>query len=88
MATFTITLPNKLLDLLAQKAKTLSLPKNKLIEAALIIYLEHLERAEYVKSYKVASEDKDIVAFADVGMREYFLQLQSPSSSPESRMTY
>ncbi len=76
MATFTSTLPDKLLNQLAQKAKALSLPKNKLIEAALTLYLEHLEKAEYIKSYCAAAEDRDIQALAEEGMEEYLNQLR------------
>ena len=50
MSTFTSNLPDELLEKLALKAKALSLPKNKLIEAALKLYLDHLERAEYIIS--------------------------------------
>ena len=76
MATFTSTLPDKLLELLAQKAKALSLPKNKLLEAALKLYLGHLEKAEYIKSYKTAAADKDILALAEEGMEDYLKQLR------------
>lgn len=51
MATYTSTLPDDLLQRLADYAKKLSLPKNKLVENALSLYLDHLKRAEYVKSY-------------------------------------
>ena len=77
MATFTSTLPDKVLELLAQKAKALSLPKNKLIEAALTLYLEHLEKAEYIKSYRAAAGDKDIQGIAEEGMEDYLNQLRS-----------
>ena len=77
MATFTSTLPDKVLELLAQKAKALSLPKNKLIEAALTLYLEHLEKAEYIKSYQAAAGDKDIQGIAEEGMEDYLNQLRS-----------
>ncbi len=60
MATFTSTLPDALLKRLAEKAASLSMPKNKLLENALQLYLEHLERAEYVKSYQQAAKDDDI----------------------------
>ena len=66
---------NGLLKHLTEKAKALSLPKNKLIEIALRVYLEHLEKAEYIKSYKQASEDKDILLIAEEGMTDYFSQL-------------
>ncbi len=76
MATFTSTLPDNLLELLAEKAKTLSVPKNKLIENALRLYLEHLEKAEYIKSYKKAAEDKDVMLMAEEGMEDYLKQLE------------
>lgn len=58
MATFTSTLPDDLLRLLSEKANKLSMPKNKLIETALRLYLEHLEKAEYITSYKQAAADR------------------------------
>jgi hypothetical protein len=75
MATFTSTLPDDLLRLLSEKANNLSMPKNKLIENALRLYLEYLEKAEYVKSYKQAVSDKDILLMAEEGMEEYLKQL-------------
>lgn len=77
MATFTSTLPDNLLQQLTEKANALSLPKNKLIETALRLYLEHLEKAEYIKSYQQASEDKDILLIAEEGMEDYFKQLEN-----------
>lgn len=76
MATFTSTLPDELLQLLSQKAKELAQPKNRLIEKALRIYLEHLERAEYAKSYKRASADNDVISIAEEGMEDYLRQLE------------
>jgi hypothetical protein len=76
MATFTSTLPDSLLQVLSDKAKALSLPKNKLIENALRLYLEHLDKAEYIKSYKLASSDKDILTIAEEGMAEYLTQIK------------
>ena len=76
MATFTSTLPDDLLKRLADYAKKLSLPKNKLMENALILYLEHLKRAEYVKSYKQAAQDDDILLVAEEGMGDYLKQIE------------
>lgn len=76
MSTFTSTLPDDLLNLLSEKAKKLSMPKNKLIEIALRLYLEHLNKAEYVRSYKNASDDTDILLLAEEGMEDYFKQLK------------
>ncbi len=75
MPTFTSTLPDELLDQLAQKAKSLALPKNKLIESALKLYLDHLERAEYINSFKRAAQDTDVLKMAEEGMKDYLNQL-------------
>lgn len=76
MATFTSNLPDDLLKQLSEKAKALSLPKNKLMETALRLYLHHLEKAEYIKSYRQAASDKDLLAIAEEGMEEYLNQIQ------------
>jgi metal-responsive CopG/Arc/MetJ family transcriptional regulator len=75
MATFTSSLPKDLLKLLDQKAKELGMPKNKLIEKALSIYLDQLNRAAYVKSYKRMADDEDITQIAEEGMEDYLSQL-------------
>lgn len=75
MTTFTSTLPEDLLAKLNDMATRLSMPKNKLIEKALTIYLDQLNRAEYVKSYKEASEDENIIIMAEEGMEEYLKQI-------------
>ncbi len=76
MAIFTSSLPDDLLESLSIQAKKLSLPKNKLIENALKIYLEHLKRAEYIQSYKRASEDDDMLTLAEEGMADYYKQIE------------
>jgi hypothetical protein len=75
MSTFTSSLPDDLLQLLADKAKELSVPKNTLIEKALRIYLEQLNRAAYIKSYKQMAADTDTMLVAEEGMAEYLTQL-------------
>ena len=75
MSTFTSSLPDDLLQLLADKAKELSVPKNTLIEKALRIYLEQLNRAAYVKSYKQMTVDTDTMMIAEEGMADYLSQL-------------
>ena len=75
MITFTSTLPDQLMVQLNEMAKNLAMPKNKIIEKALQIYLDQLTRAEYVKSYKQAEIDTNILKMAEEGMEEYFKQL-------------
>ena len=76
MSTFTSSLPDDLLHSLAEKAGKLSLSKNKLIENALRLYLEHLDKAEYIKSYQQAATDKDLIQLAEEGMEDYLNQLK------------
>jgi predicted transcriptional regulator len=76
MTTFTSTLPDEIFIKLGETAKKLSLPKNKIIERALTLYLEQLNRAEYIKSYKRAAEDEDILTIAEEGMEDYFQQIE------------
>jgi hypothetical protein len=76
MSTFTSSLPDDLLQSLAQKAKELSVPKNTLIERALRIYLEQLNRAAYLKSYKQMAADTDLQMLAEEGMADYLSQLE------------
>jgi metal-responsive CopG/Arc/MetJ family transcriptional regulator len=77
LSTFTTTLPKALLDKLAEHANRLSMPKNKLIEKALEIYLDQLNRAEYIKSYKQMADDTNIMLVAEEGMEDYLKQLNN-----------
>ncbi|ABG58033.1 CopG family transcriptional regulator [Cytophaga hutchinsonii] len=75
MTTFTSTLPDDLMLLLNEKAAELSIPKNKLIEKALRIYLDQLNKASYIRSYKKMSQDTDILSIAEEGMSDYLTQI-------------
>jgi predicted transcriptional regulator len=76
MTTFTSSLPDDLLELLEQKAHALSLPKNKLMERALRLYLQQISKAEYVRSYRRMQQDEDILTMAEEGLADYFTQLE------------
>ncbi len=76
MATFTSSLPDQLLEDLAKMAKDLKMPKNKILEKALQIYLLEIEKAQYAKSFRRASKDKDTMLIAEEGMADYFRMLQ------------
>ncbi len=75
MITFTSTLPEDLLKKLNESARRMSVPKNKLIEKALRIYLDQLTKAEYIKSFRQASDDEDLLDMAEEGMEDYLNQL-------------
>ncbi len=82
MITFTSSLPDRLLRRLDKIAKELDVPKNKLIESALRVYLDQVNRSEYVTSYKKAGQDEDIMSIAEEGMAEYLSNL---SESDETK---
>ncbi|MBW6537541.1 MAG: CopG family transcriptional regulator [Mariniphaga sp.] len=77
MTTFTSSLPDDVLNQLGKMANKLAIPKNKIIEKALRIYLDQLNRAEYVKSYKQAADDLNIIELAEEGMADYLNQLEN-----------
>ena len=76
MPTFTSTLPKDLREQLNIKASELGLPKNKLLETALRLYLDYLNKASYIKSYKKMATDADLLAIAEEGMEDYLNQLR------------
>ncbi len=77
MVTITTSLPESLVEKLSKQAQKMSIPKNKLIENALTLYLEHLNRAEYLKTYKQMSNDVDVVNLAEEGMQDYLRQIEN-----------
>lgn len=76
MATFTSSLPDELLEDLAKEAKDLKMPKNKLIEKALTLYLRELKKTRYAKSFRRASKNEEMMAIAEEGMADYFEMLK------------
>ncbi len=72
MATFTSSLPDDILQQLAAVASRLNLPKNRVIEKALRVYLEQLDKAAFARSYKKMSQDADMLNIAEEGLAEYY----------------
>jgi predicted transcriptional regulator len=81
MSVFTSSLPDDLLKRVAEKSKELSIPKNKIIEQALRIYMDQLERADYIRSYQDASNDADTLRIAEEGMIDYLNSVESGERS-------
>lgn len=77
MKTYTSSLPDSLFNQVADKAAEYGIPKNQLIERALRVYMEHLEKAAYLKSFKQMSTDADVLAIAEEGMADYYIQLEN-----------
>lgn len=77
MQVFTSSLPDQLFTALSEKAAELKVPKNKIIEKALTLYLEQLNKAAYIKSYRQMAADTDVMLLAEEGMQAYYSQLNS-----------
>lgn len=73
--TITTSLPDTLVIQLSEYAERMNTPKNKFIEKALRLYLDHLKKAEYARSYKMAGEDQDIMMVAEEDMATYLNQI-------------
>lgn len=69
---FTSSLPDDLLKVLDKTANELKTPKNKIIEKALKLFIEEVDKAKYAESFRRASKDKDIMAMAEEGMADYY----------------
>ncbi len=63
--TITTSLPDALVAQLSEYSKKMNLPKNKFIETALRLYLDHLKKAEYARSYQMAGQDQDVMMVAE-----------------------
>jgi len=50
-----------------------------LLEKALSIYLEHLNKIVYIKSFKQMAKDTDVLSTAEEGMEDYFAQIKNIS---------
>ena len=69
--TYTSTISAELLEMLNMYAKKFKVPKNQIIEKALKAYINRLKRAEYVRSFKYAKNDKEITRMAEEGLEDY-----------------
>ena len=75
MPNFTSSLPEKTLKQLAIASKKMKLSKNKIIDIALNLYLEQLEKEIYIASFKKLYSDKEMKDLANEDMEEYDSEL-------------
>ncbi|MDO9254185.1 MAG: ribbon-helix-helix domain-containing protein [Bacteroidales bacterium] len=68
---FTSSLPKELIELLDLYAGKFRLPKNRIIEQALVAYFEKLKKAEYAHSFRRAASDEEQVLIAEEGLEDY-----------------
>jgi hypothetical protein len=68
---YTSSLPSDMLDKLDLYAQKFNIPKNRIIEKALLAYFENLKKAEYTYSFQKAAMDSDVIVMAEEGIEEY-----------------
>ena len=76
MPTYTSSLPLPLLEKLSNLAREYNLPKNKIIEKALELYLTEIDKAAFAASFRRAKGDKDLLLIAEEGLVDYYKQLE------------
>ena len=75
---YTSSLPSELLEMLDHYAVKFKVPKNRIIENSLKAYFENLKRAEYIRSFKRAACDTNIIDMAEEGLEDYLKILDKP----------
>jgi predicted transcriptional regulator len=68
---YTSSLPKELIEQLDQYAGKFRLPKNRIIEKALLAYFEMLKKAEYAHSFRRAAGDEEQALMAEEGLEDY-----------------
>lgn len=68
MKTITTSLSEGIHRELQSAAQELNIPKNKIIEKALDLYLKNIKKAQYIASYKRANSDSEIINLAEEGL--------------------
>jgi hypothetical protein len=76
-ATYTSTLSTDMMLTLSDYSKKLKMPKNKIIEMALVNYLAELKKQEYINSFQRANQDKEMLEIAEEGMEDYLKMLNN-----------
>ena len=69
--TFTSTLPPEVWQALEAYAAKFKVPRNRIMENALLAYFEKLKQAEYTRSFKRAAGDPEMESLAEEGLEDY-----------------
>jgi predicted transcriptional regulator len=69
--TFTSTLPAEVWQALDVYAAKFKIPRNRIMEQALLAYFERLKQAEYTRSFKKAAGDPELSSMAEEGLEDY-----------------
>ena len=76
--TFTSTLPAEVWKALETYAVKFKVPRNRIMENALLAYFDKLKQAEYTRSFKKAASDPEMNLIAEEGLEDYLKILDEP----------
>ena len=76
--TFTSTLPAEVWQALDAYSAKFKVPRNRIMEQALLAYFERLKKAEYTRSFKMAAGDTEMISLAEEGLEDYLKMLDEP----------
>jgi len=68
---YTSSLPSELLEKLDFYAHKFKVPKNRIMEQALLAYFDKIKKAEYTYSFQKAASDSETVMMAEEGIEDY-----------------
>ncbi|HEX8278315.1 MAG TPA: hypothetical protein VF540_06450 [Segetibacter sp.] len=74
--TYTSSLPSVVMEEVVEYAKKKKVSKNKVIEIALKKLFEEELKKELEETFKIASEDKELLEMAEGGLGDYLEQLK------------
>lgn len=74
--TYTSSLPSVVMEEVVEYAKKKKVSKNKVIEIALKKLFEEELKKELEETFKIASQDKELLEMAEEGLGEYLEQLK------------
>ncbi len=74
--TYTSTLPNIVMEDVAEYAKKKNVSKNKVIEIALKKLFEEEMKRDLENTFKMAAEDQELTDMAEWGLADYSQQLK------------
>lgn len=69
--TFTSSLPVPMVNYLNEYSKKTGVPKNKILEKALRLYMEEKKRIAMIESFKCAALDEEMNTLAEEGISDY-----------------
>jgi predicted transcriptional regulator len=67
----TSSLSPELIARLDNYSRKFKIPKSRILEQALEAYFERIKKADYIRSFRMAAGDSEIVYMAEEGLEDY-----------------